>query len=266
MTPMTSLWTRCNSCQRILYKQDILDNLAVCPACGFHFRISAEERLQMLFDEGAYEVFDADIHSVDALNFVDDKRYADRIRETERTTGLPEAIITARGTVGGIPCYILAMEFTFLGGSVASVVGEKIARACERALEERRPVIIVSCSGGMRMQEGMLSLMQMAKSSAAIARLGEAKIPFISVLTDPTTGGTTASFAMLGDINVAEPQALIGFAGARVIEQTIKEKLPKGFQRSEFLLSHGMIDDVVERKNLKPYLARALRLFLNRPR
>ncbi len=262
---MTSLWTRCNSCQRILYKQDILDNLAVCPSCSFHFRISAEERLQMLFDDGAYEVVDAGIHSVDALHFVDTKRYADRLAESEQKTGLSEAIVTARGTMGGIPVYILAMEFSFLGGSVASVVGEKIARACERAVEEKRPVIIVSCSGGMRMQEGMLSLMQMMKSSAAIARLGEAKLPYISVLADPTTGGTTASFAMLGDVNVAEPQALIAFAGPRVIEQTIKEKLPKGFQRSEFLLSHGMVDDVVERKNLKAYLARALRLFLNRP-
>jgi acetyl-CoA carboxylase carboxyl transferase subunit beta len=262
---MTSLWTRCNDCQRILYKQDILDNLAVCPACSFHFRISAEERLQMLFDEGAYEVLDANIHSVDALHFVDLKSYADRIADNERKTGLAEAIVTGRGSIGGIPVYILAMEFGFLGGSVASVVGEKIARACERALDDRRPVIIVACSGGMRMQEGMLSLMQMAKTSAAIARLGEAKIPYISVLADPTTGGTTASFAMLGDINVAEPQALIGFAGPRVIEQTIKEKLPKGFQRAEFLLEHGMVDDVVERKALKPYLVRALRLFLNRP-
>ncbi|HUT08194.1 MAG TPA: acetyl-CoA carboxylase carboxyltransferase subunit beta, partial [Candidatus Latescibacteria bacterium] len=217
---MTSLWTRCNSCQRILYKQDILDNLAVCPSCAFHFRISAEERLRMLFDNGAYEVLDDNLHAIDALHFVDTKRYVDRIAENEKRTGLTEAIVTAKGMIGGVPAYILAMEFGFLGGSVASVVGEKIARTCERALEDGLPVIIVSCSGGMRMQEGMLSLMQMAKSSAAIARLGEAKIPFISVLADPTTGGTTASFAMLGDINVAEPQALIGFAGPRVIEQT----------------------------------------------
>ena len=262
---MTSLWTRCNSCQRILYKQDILDNLAVCPSCNFHFRISAGERLAMLFDGWTYEVMDAGIHSVDALHFVDSKSYADRLAENEQRTGLSEAIITARGAIGGIPVYLLVMEFSFLGGSVASVVGEKVARACERAVEERRPVITVSCSGGMRMQEGMLSLMQMIKTSAAIARLGEAQLPFISVLADPTTGGTTASFAMLGDINIAEPQALIGFAGPRVIEQTIKEKLPKGFQRAEFLLSHGMLDDVVERKNLKAYLIKALRLFLNRP-
>jgi acetyl-CoA carboxylase carboxyl transferase subunit beta len=262
---MASLWTRCNNCQRILYKQDILDNLAVCPSCNFHFRISAEDRLGMLFDDGAYEVLDACIHSVDALHFADTKPYADRLAESEKRMGMAEAIVTARGKLGGIPVDILAMEFGFLGGSVASVVGEKIARACERAIEERRPLIIVSCSGGMRMQEGMLSLMQMAKTSAAIARLGEAKLPYISVMADPTTGGTTASFAMLGDINIAEPQALIGFAGPRVIEQTIKEKLPKGFQRSEFLLSHGMVDDVVERKNLRPYLIKALRLFLNRP-
>ena len=262
---MTSLWTRCNSCQRILYKEDILDNLSVCPACGFHFRISAEERLRMLFDDGAYEVMDARIHSVDALHFVDTKSYADRIADNEKKTGLSEAIVTARGTMGGIPVYVLAMEFGFLGGSVASVVGEKIVRACERGLEERRPVIIVSCSGGMRMQEGMLSLFQMARTSAAIARLNEARVPYISVMADPTTGGTTASFAMLGDLNIGEPQALIGFAGPRVIEQTIKEKLPKGFQRSEFLLSHGMLDDVVERKHLRPYLIRALRLLLNQP-
>ncbi len=261
----TSLWTRCNNCQRILYKEDIIDNVSVCPACGFHFRISAEERLQMLFDDGVYEVMDAHIHSVDALHFVDSKSYANRIVENEKKTGLPEAIITARGTLDGIPVYILSMEFGFLGGSVASVVGEKVARACERAIEERRPVIIISCSGGMRMQEGMLSLMQMIKTSAAIAKLGEAKLPYISVLADPTTGGTTASFAMLGDVNVGEPQALIGFAGPRVIEQTIKEKLPKGFQRAEFLLSHGMLDDVVERKKLRPYLIKALRLFLSRP-
>ena len=260
---MTSLWTRCNNCQRILYKQDILDNLAVCPACSFHFRLSAEERLQMLFDDGAYEVLDANIHSVDALKFVDVKRYADRIVENERKTGLAEAIVTGRGTLGGISVYILAMEFGFLGGSVASVVGEKIARACERALEDNRPVIIVSCSGGMRMQEGMLSLMQMAKTSAAIARLGEARIPFISVLADPTTGGTTASFAMLGDINVAEPQALIGFAGPRVIEQTIGGKLPEGFQRSEFLLAHGLIDMVAERAKLRDTVSRLLDFFAN---
>ena len=262
---MTTLWTRCNNCQRILYKQDILDNLAVCPACNFHFRVSARERLAMIFDDGRYDLYDESIHSVDALKFVDTKPYDQRIVDSESKTGLPEAIMSAKGRLGGIPAYVLAMEFAFMGGSVASAVGEKIVRACERAVEEKCPVIIVSCSGGMRMQEGMLSLVQMIKMSAATAKLGEAKLPFISVLTDPTTGGTTASFAMLGDINIAEPQALIGFAGPRVIEQTIREKLPKGFQRSEFLLKHGMIDDVVDRKDLREYLIRALRLFLNRP-
>jgi acetyl-CoA carboxylase carboxyl transferase subunit beta len=259
-----SLWTRCNSCQRILYKQDILDNSSVCPACNFHFRISSTERLGMLFDDGRYEMFDENIFPVDFLGFKDTQKYARRLADSQARTGLSDAIQTARGTMGGISVYVLAMEFGFMGGSVASVVGEKIARACERAVEERCPVIIVSCSGGMRMQEGMMSLMQMMKTSAAIARMGEAKVPFISVLADPTTGGTTASFAMLGDINVAEPQALIGFAGPRVIEQTIKEKLPKGFQTSEFLLEHGMVDDVVDRKKLRDYIIRALRLFQNR--
>jgi acetyl-CoA carboxylase carboxyl transferase subunit beta len=259
-----SLWTRCNSCQRILYKQDILDNSSVCPACNFHFRISSTERLAMLFDEGAYELLDERIFPVDFLGFEDTQPYAKRLADSQARTGLAEAIQTARGTMGGIPVLVMAMEFGFMGGSVASVVGEKIARACERAAAERRPLVIVSCSGGMRMQEGMMSLMQMMKTSAAIALLGEAKVPFISILADPTTGGTTASFAMLGDINIAEPQALIGFAGPRVIEQTIKEKLPKGFQRAEFLLAHGMLDDVVDRKKLRDYVIRAFRLFLNR--
>lgn len=262
----TSLWTRCNSCLKIIYKQDILENLLVCPSCGFHFRLSAAERLKMLYDDGAYEVFDENMRSVDALGFVDSKPYSARLAENEAKAGTGEAIVSSKGTLDGIPVYILAMEFAFMGGSVASVVGEKIVRAVERAVADRAPVIIVSCSGGMRMQEGMLSLMQMARTSAALAKLSEAGLPFISVLADPTTGGTTASFAMLGDINVAEPQALIGFAGPRVIEQTIKEKLPKGFQRAEFLLQHGMLDDVVERKDLKAYLGRALRLLLNRPR
>ena len=259
-----SLWTRCNNCQRILYKQDILDNSSVCPACNFHFRISSAERLRMLFDDGRYETLDENIFPVDFLGFEDTQKYAKRLADSQARSGLADAIQTARGTMGGIPVYVLAMEFGFMGGSVASVVGEKITRACERAIVERLPLVIVSCSGGMRMQEGMMSLMQMMKTSAALARLEEAKLPFISVLADPTTGGTTASYAMLGNINVAEPQALIGFAGPRVIEQTIKEKLPKGFQRSEFLLSHGMLDDVIERKRLKSYLVRALRLFLNK--
>ena len=259
-----SLWTRCNSCQRILYKQDILDNSSVCPACNFHFRISSTERLAMLFDGGAYELLDENIFPVDFLGFEDTQPYARRLADSQARSGLAEAIQTARGTMGGIPVLVMAMEFGFMGGSVASVVGEKIARACERAVAEQRPLIVVSCSGGMRMQEGMMSLMQMMKTSAAIALMGEAKVPFISVLADPTTGGTTASFAMLGDINIAEPQALIGFAGPRVIEQTIKEKLPKGFQRAEFLLAHGMLDGVVDRKRLRDHIIRALRLLLNR--
>lgn len=263
---MSNLWTRCNYCRRILYKQDILDNLLVCPECNFHFRLSAKERLSMLFDEGQYELFDHEISPLDPLQFEDSKKYSDRLVENAKKTMLPEAVCNAAGTMDGIKVLISAMDFGFMGGSMGSVVGEKITRAFERALSEKLPVIAVSSSGGARMQEGVLSLMQLMKTSAAIARLEEAGIPYISVLTDPTTGGVTASFAMLGDINIAEPNALIGFAGPRVIEQTIKEKLPKGFQRSEFLLSHGMLDDVVERKNLRPYLIKALRLFLNRAR
>ena len=262
---MTNLWTRCNNCQRILYKQDILDNSFVCPECRFHFRISAEERLQMLFDDGQYELIDQNIYPQDPLEFVDSKKYSDRLSENQMKTDYPEAVLNAVGTIGGIRTVICSMSFAFMGGSMGSVVGEKITRALEKGLSENMPVIVVSCSGGARMQEGTLSLMQLMKTSAAIARLEEAGIPFISVITDPTTGGVTASYAMLGDINIAEPKALIGFAGPRVIEQTIKEKLPKGFQRSEFLLEHGMLDEVVERSNLRSYITRALRLFMNSP-
>lgn len=260
-----SLWTRCNNCQKIIYKAEILENLSVCPACNFHFRLSGLDRLRMLFDEGKFELLDQDILPVDSLQFKDSQKYAQRLEESQKKTSLPEAVLNAQGSVGGIKVIISSMDFTFMGGSMGSVVGEKITRAVERATQEKMPLIIVSCSGGARMQEGALSLMQLAKTSAALARLAQAKIPFISVLTDPTTGGVTASFAMLGDIIIAEPNALVGFAGPRVIEQTIKEKLPKGFQRSEFLLKHGMLDDVVTRKNLRPYLIRALRLFLNSP-
>jgi len=260
-----SLWTRCNNCQRILYKADILENLSVCPSCNFHFRLSARERLTMLFDDGQYEVVDHGILPVDFLKFVDTQKYSRRLEDNQKKTSLPEATINAVGTMDGIKVVFSAMDFSFMGGSMGSVVGEMITRAAERALEEKIPLVVVSCSGGARMQEGALSLMQLIKTSAVLARLEEAKVPFISVITDPTTGGTTASYAMLGDINIAEPNALIGFAGPRVIEQTIKEKLPKGFQRSEFLLKHGMLDDVVPRKNLRAYIIRALRLFLNRP-
>jgi len=261
----TGLWTRCNHCGKILYIQDIIENVSVCPACNFHFRLSGLDRLTALFDDGQYQLIDEDIYPLDRLNFVDSIKYSQRLLDSQKKTGLAEAVINATGKLGGIEVIICSMDFAFMGGSMGSVVGEKIARAVERSLAEKKPLLIVSCSGGARMQEGVLSLMQLLKTSAALARLDRAGVPFISVLTDPTTGGTTASFAMLGDINVAEPNALIGFAGPRVIEQTIKEKLPKGFQRSEFLLKHGMVDGVVERKALRRFLVRALRLFLNRP-
>ena len=261
---MSNLWTRCNSCRRILYRQDILDNQSVCPACNFHFRLSATERLGMLFDGGQYNLLDQNIFSQDPLQFEDSMKYSQRLEENKKRTSLQDAVLNAEGKIGGIDVIVSAMDFGFMGGSMGSVVGEKITRAAELALKERLPFIIVSCSGGARMQEGVLSLMQLMKTSSAIANLDEAGIPYISVLVDPTTGGVTASFAMLGDINIAEPDALIGFAGPRVIEQTIKEKLPKGVQRSEFLLEHGMLDDVVERKKMRAYIIRALRLFLNR--
>lgn len=262
---MSNLWTRCNNCRRILYKEDIVENLSVCPSCNFHFRIPATSRLDMLFDDGHYELYDQDIRPLDPLEFADSKKYADRLKEYHTKTSLHDAVLNAIGTMDGIKVLISAMDFSFMGGSMGSVVGEKITRAFERAISEQVPVIVISCSGGARMQEGVLSLMQLMKTSTAIARLEAAQIPYISVITDPTTGGTTASYAMLGDINIAEPNALIGFAGPRVIEQTIREKLPKGFQRSEFLLKHGMLDAIVDRKDLRTYLIRALRLFLNHP-
>jgi acetyl-CoA carboxylase carboxyl transferase subunit beta len=263
---MTGIWTRCNNCRRILYKQDILDNLFICPECNFHFRLSAIDRLNMLFDLGQYELIDQNIYPEDPLAFKDTKPYAIRLKENLEKTGQPDAVLNAVGTMDGIRIVMCSMEFAFMGGSMGSVVGEKITRAFERALEENIPSVVISSSGGARMQEGVISLMQLMKTSSALANLEKAGIPYISVLTDPTTGGVTASFAMLGDINIAEPNSLIGFAGPRVIEQTIKEKLPKGFQRSEFLLKHGMLDDVVERRNLRTYIIRALRLFLNKPR
>ncbi|MGQ9470741.1 MAG: acetyl-CoA carboxylase, carboxyltransferase subunit beta [Candidatus Aminicenantales bacterium] len=260
---MTNLWTRCNSCQRIIYKQDILDNLYVCPVCQFHFRVEARQRVEMLLDPGSYVFIDENIYPLDPLGFEDSLPYAVRLKENQEKTSLPEAVITAVGAIGGFKVVLAVMEFNFMGGSMGSVVGEKITRAAERALAEGIPLIVVSCSGGARMQEGALSLMQLIKTSSALARLDEAGIPYISILTDPTTGGVSASYGMLGDINIGEPGALIGFAGPRVIEQTIKEKLPKGFQRAEFLLQHGMLDDVVNRKNLRGYLLRIIRLLLN---
>jgi acetyl-CoA carboxylase carboxyl transferase subunit beta len=252
------LWVKCPSCSAILYKKDLVATLNVCATCGHHFRMTATERLASLFD-GDWDEHDRGLASTDPLAFRDTKAYSDRLRGGEKATGLKDAIITATGTIDGIETVVGAMEYSFVGGSMGVVVGEKLARAVERAVERRLPVLIVSCSGGARMMEGTLSLMQMAKVSASLARLDRAGLPFISVLTDPTTGGVTASFAMLGDLNIAEPGALIGFAGPRVIEQTIRQKLPEGFQRSEFLLEHGMLDLVVDRRELKAILARALR-------
>jgi acetyl-CoA carboxylase carboxyl transferase subunit beta len=254
------LWVKCENCREILYNKELARNFKICPKCEYHFRLSAPERLRMLFDDGKYEELDGDLRSADPLKFRDAKRYRDRLKQSEDTAGRSDAIVVGSGTMGGIPVLIGAMEFFFLGGSMGSVVGEKVARAAERAARERRPLILVSTSGGARMQEGILSLMQMGKISAALSRLSEAAIPYISVMADPTTGGVTASYAMLGDLNVAEPGALIGFAGPRVIEQTIRQTLPEGFQRSEFLLEHGMLDLIVDRLEMKNTLVKCLRL------
>jgi acetyl-CoA carboxylase carboxyl transferase subunit beta len=252
------LWVKCDGCRQIIWKKDLEDNLNVCPKCDKHFRIDARARLAQLLDDNQYEVFDSNLASTDPLKFVDLKAYSSRLKHAKSDTGLKDAIINARGKLNGRPVIVSSMEYSFIGGSMGAVVGEVITRAIEKAIETRTPIIIVSASGGARMMEGVISLMQLAKISAALARLDAARVPYISVLTDPTTGGVTASFAMLGDLNIAEPGALIGFAGPRVIEQTIRQKLPPGFQRSEFLLEHGMLDAVVARKDLKPYLARAL--------
>ena len=256
------LYVKCASCKESLYRNDLLKNLSVCPKCSFHFRIPARERLEMLFDS-AWEEQDATLASADPLGFRDTKPYAARLKDGRQKTGCHDAVVTAVAPMGGIPTLIAAMEYGFIGGSMGVVVGEKVTRAIEKAAAERLPLVIVSCSGGARMMEGTLSLMQMAKISAALARLDDARLPFLSVLTDPTTGGVTASFAMLGDLNVAEPGALIGFAGPRVIEQTIRQKLPEGFQRSEFLLQHGMLDMVVDRRELKKTLVKSLRFLLS---
>jgi acetyl-CoA carboxylase carboxyl transferase subunit beta len=252
------LWVKCEGCRQIIWKKDLEENLNVCPKCDRHFRIDARTRLAQLLDDNQYETFDSDISSTDPLKFVDLKPYSSRLKQAQKDTGLNDAIINAQGRLQGRPVVASVMEYAFIGGSMGAVVGEAITRAVERAAGTRMPLIIVSASGGARMMEGVISLMQLAKISAALARLDKAKVPFISLLTDPTTGGVTASFAMLGDLNIAEPGALIGFAGPRVIEQTIRQKLPAGFQRSEFLLHHGMLDAVVPRKQLKPYIARAL--------
>jgi len=251
------LWVKCDRCRQVIWKKDLEENYNVCPKCDRHFRIDARGRLAQLLD-GDYEVGDTDLESTDPLKFIDLKAYSQRLKQAQTDTGLKDAVINARGTLEGRPVIVSAMEYSFIGGSMGAVVGEAITRAVERATNDGMPLIIVSASGGARMMEGVVSLMQLAKISAALARMDDAKVPFISVLTDPTTGGVTASFAMLGDLNIAEPGALIGFAGPRVIEQTIRQKLPDGFQRSEFLLHHGMLDAVVHRKQLKPYIARAL--------
>ena len=251
------LWVKCEGCRQIIWKKDLAENMNVCPKCDRHFRIDARTRLAQLLD-GKYTTDDMTLRSTDPLNFTDLKPYKDRLVQAERQTGLKDAVINARGTLDGRPVIVSSMEYSFIGGSMGAVVGEVIARAVERATDERIPLIIVSASGGARMMEGVISLMQLAKISAALARLDDAHVPFISILTDPTTGGVTASYAMLGDLNIAEPGALIGFAGPRVIEQTIRQKLPEGFQRSEFLLQHGMLDAVVHRKDMKRYISRAL--------
>jgi acetyl-CoA carboxylase carboxyl transferase subunit beta len=258
------MWIKCGACLEIIYKPEVERNLNVCPKCNYHFRIPALERIRSVVDDGTFQEFGEDFESVDMLVFTDTKKYTDRLKEAKKKTGRKEAVITGIAKINGIGVVLGVLDFEFLGGSMGCVVGEKVAMACEQALELRCPLIIFSASGGARMQEGTLSLMQMAKTSAALARLSEAKMPFISVMTDPTTGGVAASFSMLGDIIISEPGALIGFAGPRVIEQTIKQKLPEGFQRAEFLLEHGMVDMIVERTKLKPSLTQILR-FLEPP-
>jgi acetyl-CoA carboxylase carboxyl transferase subunit beta len=252
------LWVKCDNCRQIIWKKDLEENLNVCPKCDKHFRIDARSRLAQLLDDSQYEIFDSNLSSTDPLKFVDLKPYSSRLKQAQKDTELTDAVINARGKINGRPVIMSAMEYSFIGGSMGAVVGEVITRAIEKAGDAKQPLIIISASGGARMMEGVVSLMQLAKISAALARLDELKVPYISVLTDPTTGGVTASFAMLGDLNIAEPGALIGFAGPRVIEQTIRQKLPPGFQRSEFLLEHGMLDAVVHRRDLKPYISRAL--------
>jgi len=252
------LWVKCDSCRQIIWKKDLEDNLNVCPKCDKHFRIDARTRLALLLDDNQYEVFDSNLASTDPLEFVDLKAYKSRLEQAQSDTGLTDAVINARGKLNGRDVIVSAMEYSFIGGSMGAVVGESITRAVERSLKSKAPLLIVSASGGARMMEGVVSLMQLAKISAALAQLDQARVPYISILTDPTTGGVTASFAMLGDLNIAEPGALIGFAGPRVIEQTIRQKLPQGFQRSEFLLEHGMLDAVVHRRQIKSYISRAL--------
>ncbi len=256
------LYVKCSGCKETIYRKEVVTNQAVCPRCAFHFRISARERLSLLCDT-VWEEFDQNLASSDPLHFKDTKLYADRLQDSKAKTDCYDALVSAIGTMGGLSTVMAVMEYGFIGGSMGVVVGEKVTRAIERAIRERLPLLVVSCSGGARMMEGTLSLMQMAKISAALARLDSARLPFISLMTDPTTGGVTASFAMLGDLNLSEPGALIGFAGPRVIEQTIRQKLPEGFQRAEFLLEHGMLDMVVDRRSLKATLVKSFKFLLN---
>jgi len=256
------LWIKCEECRAIVWKKDLEENWQVCPKCQHHFRLGATQRLELLLDEGKWKEHDAGLSSSDPLKFTGPKVYALQLRDAQRKLGMKDAVITAEGTLNGRAVICSSMEFAFIGGSMGAVVGEKVTRAIELAIAKKTPLVVVSASAGARMMEGTVSLMQLAKVSAALAHLDEAKLPFISVLTDPTTGGVTASYAMLGDLNIAEPGALIGFAGPRVIEQTIRQKLPEGFQRSEFLLQHGFLDAVVHRKDLKTYIANAFDLLL----
>jgi acetyl-CoA carboxylase carboxyl transferase subunit beta len=256
------LWTKCSACRAIVWKKDLEANWETCPKCEHHFRLGARRRLELLLDNETWTELDADLGSSDPLHFSDTKPYAQRLLDAQHKLGMKDAILTAEGQLNGRPVICCSMEFRFIGGSMGAVVGEKVARAIERSIAQKQPLVIVSCSGGARMMEGTVSLMQLAKVAAALAKLDEARVPFISILTDPTTGGVTASYAMLGDLNIAEPGALIGFAGPRVIEQTIRQKLPEGFQTAEFLLEHGFLDAVVPRKKLKPYLGQALDFFL----
>jgi len=252
------LWVKCEGCRQIIWKKELEDNLNVCTKCDYHFRVDARTRVLLLLDEDGIETFGESLEAVDPLNFSDTRPYKRRLQEGQQKTNLKDALIAVTGKLNGRPVILNVMEFGFIGGSMGAVVGEVITRSIERALLEQKPIIVVSASSGARMQEGVISLMQMAKISAALARLDSARVPYISVLTDPTTGGVSASYAMLGDLNIAEPGALIGFAGPRVIEQTIRQKLPEGFQTSEFLMQHGMLDAVVHRKDMKSYISRAL--------
>ncbi len=256
------LWVKCDGCKQIIFRQDLEDNRRVCPKCSHHFRIDARDRLDLIFD-GQWTEFDAELTSTDPMGFFDSKPYKARLASMQESLGMKDAILCGQGQIGNHTVNACSMELKFIGGSMGAVMGEKITRAVERSMANRNPLVIISATGGARMQEGVVSLMQMAKISSALMRLDEMGIPYISVLTDPTTGGVTASFAMLGDLNIAEPGALIGFAGPRVIEQTIRQKLPEGFQRSEFLLAHGFLDAVVPRHELRNYLARSFDFFVN---